>query len=137
MSHLRRISIELNDGPKIVQALRDLGIEPQIASDLTKNTQTLHSSFGLGNQRVAIAVQRDSWHQVEPYAADGIGFAWNGSGYDLVQDGMDGRKQDGLGLLRQRYAFLQVAEAMAANGWEVSETQTAGKQIELVFRKYS
>lgn len=136
MSHLRRISIELKDGQKIARALQDLALQPVFGSSLTENNETLHSRYGLGDKKAAIVVPFAAWRTIEPRASDGIAFAWNGSGYDLIQDGMDSLKHEGLDRLRQRYAFHELQTTLHEAGWEVSETATNGDQLELIFRKY-
>lgn len=144
MSHYRKINVDIKNGESLVQALRDLGMTPQVSSDLRQNSMTLFThwrSFGAIDQRVAVAVQRDDLREAKSrlgygvgYAMDGIGFAWNGSGYDMIQDGLP---ETAINSIRQRYAVVEAKRLAMVEGYTVTEQQDADGTVRLVCNKFS
>lgn len=139
MSKYRQILTEYKNGDSLVKALADLKVEHSRAANLRENgvTLTTHWSgtWGGRDQRVAIAVDRDQLGRALGHRPmDGLGFAWNGSGYDLIQDQHDGWRAEDLQLLarlRQRYAFHEVTRLARAKGYSVRETPGEAGRIRL------
>lgn len=139
MSHYRKIAVEIKNGPSIVAALRDLGLTPQVSPDLHHNGLTLHThwkAMGGYNMACAVAVQKeDLVHSgLVDWAMDGFGFAWNGAGYDLVQDGLPDRL---INQIKQRYAVNEAKRLAMVEGYTVTEQQGDDGTVRLVCNKFS
>lgn len=142
MSKYKEIKTIFRDGECLLKALADLGLTAQSAANLRDNGVTLktdYASWGDVDHQVAIAVSRKDliWQgKVKSYG--GMGFAWNGQDYDLVQDRHVSPAMTALNeKLRQRYAFHAVQKQARANGMMVRETTSAGGEISLVLVGYN
>ena len=128
MSHFSIVKTELRDRAALLEALRDLGHEPELGERPVR---------GYRGQTVLadLALTRD----------DGcdIGFRWNAESgsYELVTD-LEIWKQPipverFLAQITQRYALHQVLAASAQEGFQVSEqTSSLDGSIELVVTRW-
>lgn len=128
MSHFSTVKTELRDREALLEALRDLGHEPEQGERPVRGYrgQTVLADLAL------------------PQAQGGdIGFRWNAESgsYELVAD-LDLWKQPlpverFLAQLTQRYALRTILEASAQEGFQLSsQTQTDDGSIELVVTRW-
>ena len=142
MSKYTQIKTEFKNGASLCKALTALGVTYNRSADLCKNGAVLMANWtrwGGVNQDVAVAVQKHSPATGGLCDMDGLGFKWNGAGYDLVQDHYDQENstvQAALGRLRQEYAKAEVYRLAQSKGYTVREQpdKTGVIRLELVRR---
>ena len=126
MSHFSRIQTRLVEADFLIQALQDLGYEPQ-SGELTVR--------GFGGQQAAVHIRIAS-----PNPGYDIGFARGEQGYTLVADwyGLPGFDRDAFQKqVSGRYAYHAARARLEAQGFTlVSESQEQG-QVHLVLRRVS
>lgn len=143
MSKYKVILSEFRDGECLCKALVDLNLPFEHGPNLRENGVTLKTDWvyrGEQNQQVAVAVTRSSLIKAGVPSYGGLGFAWNGKGYDLVQDShnvYDPRAVDLLNKLRQRYSFHMIHAQARAHGLMVQESRSANGDIDLVLVGYN
>ena len=143
MSKYREIKTEFRNPDSLVKALADLKIEYQRGANLRANQVMLETHwsghFGGEDRPAAIAISKDSLGKaLKSRAMDGMGFSWNGTGYDLIQDQHDEARSDVVALtnqLRQRYGLHESMRLLRSKGYTVKETVSAGGQIRVTFAK--
>lgn len=147
MSKYLKLQAPFKNAESLLKALADLGIQCGRAANLRQNDVTLQSHWKLhyGGQDtpVAIAVQREAWSRAclgeRGTTYDGIGFAWNGQSYDLIQDDHDQRNypqtEAKLKELRQRYAYHETNRVLRSKGLTLTQSSIDGKTINLTFAK--
>jgi len=128
MSHFSTVKTTLRKREPLVQALFDLGFEPQEGKQLVRGFrgQTVQAEL-------AVAMQRGG----------DIGFRWNDNtqAYELVTD-LDLWKQQMpverfLAKLTQRYAYNTVISATSQEGFELAEEkENVDGSIELVVTRW-
>jgi hypothetical protein len=125
MSHFTRIKTRLVKKAYLVQALRDLGHQPQEGEIFIR---------GYGGQKTAVEVMIPT--QNPGYD---LGFKKAGDTYELVADWFgikDIPKERFLDQLHQRYAYCAVLDRLAEQGFElVEEEELADKAIHLTVRR--
>lgn len=142
MSKYKQIHSEFRDGAMLLRALADLGLSCEQAAILTCNDLTLktdYTSWGDADRKAAITVTREALKSAGVHSYGGLGFAWNGESYDLIQDSHNEYNKaatDLLGRLRQRYAYHMIQQQARARGLTVRESSSAGGDIELVLVGY-
>lgn len=149
MSKYRLIKSEFRNPDSLIKALNDLGIAFDRSVNLRTNDVVLKTSFGEGimlqlyhgeNHDVAIAIQRDNLAKAAGLkrVVDGMGFSWNGSGYDLIQDHyneMNRGVTDLTNKLKQRYSFHETMRLARANGYLVKSSTSENGKIRVVIQK--
>jgi hypothetical protein len=139
MSKYRIVKADFKTPDSLIRALNDLKVEYQRGADLRRNEATLRTNwsgiYGGENQPVAVAIDRDALAKsIGSRPMDGCGFAWNGSGYDFIQDQHDTGRPDvqaWVNRLRQRYSFWEVQRLAHARGYNVRESYTQDGQINI------
>lgn len=136
MSKYKEISTEIKRKDSLIKALEDLGIEFEISKDGKANVIPLVSHWSSGTtQNVAVAIQRDKLSRfVGGNTYDGLGFKWNGSGYELIADHYDTNSTSTMkkiNQIKQRYAFHEVKRQARIKGYNVREIQTSTGVIRL------
>jgi len=136
MSKYRVIKSEFKTGESLLKALADCGLQCEHGPNLRENNATLKTSWRGGwggkDQQVSIAVSCHNLERVIDHAMDGMGFVWNGAGYDLVQDQHDLERGDVnamMNKLRQRYSYHEVMRLAHAHGYNVRETSSQNGQM--------
>jgi hypothetical protein len=147
MSKYKRIACEFKNGESLLKALQDAGLKFEQARNLRENTVAVHThwkDYGSTEQPCALAIQKDDLSQgflsrgAQWGSMDGMGFAWNGSGYDLIQDQHDqSRPEMGalLDQLKQRYSYHEISRQARAKGYTVRELPGQNGTINLVLVK--
>ena len=139
MSAYKKIATQFKNPASLIRALQDCGLTFEQASDLQANTvmlKTHWTRYDGVDTPVAIAIQREELHK-KIHSMDGIGFAWAGDHYELVQDKSDYALTDTLNEIKRRYAFHETMNAFHARGWVVGDTATVGNEINITFRQYA
>ena len=135
MSRYKLIQTEFRNPASLLAALADLGLTPQQSPDLTQNTLPLANNYNrLGNQHVAILVDRRQLYEQRLGYFGHLGFAWNGSSYDLVQDDMDAYLNVA-DRLRQRYALNEIRQQARIKGYTVREASEPDGSIRLILTR--
>lgn len=119
MSVYRKIKTRFTDDRKLCAALQSLGLQPQTAANPLENSLEIRNSFDA--LPCAVLVSDTGKYQV---GWGGIGFAWNGSEYEVIHDHMysvEARANGLLADLRQQYAKQELYAAAALNGYTVTE----------------
>lgn len=129
MSAYKKIVTQFRNGQSLEKALKDLGITFSRGSSLTENSQVLKTSWGASyggsDQPCAIAIQKKDAVAAGIGNFDGLGFFWNGKGYDLIQDHYDENDERiacVMNKLRQRYGYHEVVRQARARGYNVQQT---------------
>lgn len=140
MSVYKKIKTEIKTADSLIKALNDLGLHPECSQNLRENSVILKSNWsnlGGRDQNVAIAVQREALEKADLMAMDGIGFAWNGSGYDLICDHMDeeshyGRSHHLVDRVKQRYTLHEAKRIASLQGYSLQEKTLSDGTIQLI-----
>jgi hypothetical protein len=142
MSAYKVIKTAFKVGESLEKALRDLGIQFEKGQSLKANGAILNTSWGRTyggiNQEVAFAIQQDEARRSGIGNMDGVGFRWNGSGYDLVQDHYDENNShcaDVMSRLKQRYTYHEVSRQARARGYSVRENKMTDGTIRLTLER--
>jgi hypothetical protein len=139
MSKYHKIKTEILNPESLLSALADMHIKPTwLSDDLRRNGTTLMThweTFGGRNQQVAISVDRSVLINAGYDAMDGIGFAWNGNGYDLLADHYDEVKP-WVGKLKQRYTLHEAKRLARLQGYTLTETTMQDGSIRLTCSQY-
>lgn len=138
MSKYRKIQSEIKTPESLMKALVDLGVQYECV-DPRANGVTLHTHWsghwGGMDQQVAIAIQQGSLKRAAGEAMDGMGFIWNGHGYDIVRDQHDQGNplvDSFVNRLTQRYSYHEVQRLAHAKGYSVRESSIQDGQIRVV-----
>ena len=129
MSKYKVIKTEFKNGASLVKALLDLGVKFEESANLKQNNVVLKTSwrtFGSSDYDVAIAIQREAAREAGLGFMDGLGFQWNGTGYNLIED-HSSTMVEKMNQLRQRYAVHEVRRQARVKGYGIQEqAQTDG-----------
>lgn len=129
MSHYQTNQIDMKDGESIIAALEALNIEYERADDLTRNSVTLHNTWGHGHTAAAIVVQKDAARRHGLGSCGGIAFVWDAGQYHLAQDELDmqaPRVVKTLGQLKQHYGVHKAAKVLKRQGWIIKTEEKGG-----------
>lgn len=143
MSKYKEIQTEFRDGAMLLKALSDLGLKFEAAANLRSNETVLKTDWasrGETDHMAAVVVSRATLREAGVYSYGGLGFAWNGESYDLIQDSHnegDVKTGELLGRLRQRYAYHVIQTQAHARGLTVRESRSVNGDIELVLVGYN
>lgn len=142
MSAYKVIQCNFKVGESLEKALKDLGIVFERGQSLKANGANLKTSWGISfggkNQEVAFAIQQGNARQSGIGNMDGVGFRWNGSGYDLVQDHYDENNEkcsEVMARLKQRYTYHEVSRQARARGYSVHENKQSDGTIRLTLSR--
>lgn len=147
MSKYRLIKTEYRNPESLVKALTDLGVIYTRSDNLRKNEAVLKTNWtghwGGKDQECAIAIQRADLSKFvfangKYRTMDGVGFSWNGSAYDLIQDQHDTERPDVIGALNklnQRYSYHETMRLARMNGYSVKSTTSENGKIRIVVQK--
>jgi hypothetical protein len=143
MSKYRLIKCEIKTPDSLIKALNDVGCAYTRSQDLRKNEAKLDTNWtrwGGKSQEVAIAIQRNHLANATGTSSvmDGIGFAWNGNGYDLIQDKHDVsnlKVTEFLNKLNQRYSYHEAMRLARMNGYTVKSSTSENGKIRVVLQK--
>ena len=141
MSAYKVIKTAFKVGESLERALEDLGIQFEKGQSFKVNGAILilmGRSYGGVNQEVAFAIQQDEARRSGLGNMDGVGFRWNGSGYDLVQDHYDENNShcaNVMSRLKQRYTYHEVSRQARARGYSVRENKMTDGTIRLTLER--
>lgn len=138
MSHYKKITCEIKNPASLVAALQKLGLDPQFGLNLKVNDQVLKNRWGsmissAVDHNCAIVVTRET---IASKADDmrfyggfnGVGFEWNGYGYDMIMDGNGGPCAD---TIKQTYALIETKRLAELQGYTVEEEYMTDGTIRL------
>lgn len=141
MSVYREIKTEFKNFKSLKKALEDFGLDCICSPDGKTNTVEVKSNYHNGNLLfAALFVERRSLEAKIGHVFGGLGFAWNGAGYDLVVDNLDEQKHNAKKLLdgiRQRYAYHEIKRQAWERGYSLVESKTSDGTIRLQLRSMS
>jgi hypothetical protein len=135
MSKYMQVKSTIKNPQSLLKALDDLRLGRTANGDMKVNGVTLRTNwtgFGGKNTPVAVAVQKS---ELPAGFMDGIGFAWNGDGYDMIIDHYD-VNQPVINQIKQRYSINEAKRLAKINGYNVTEQATADGSVRLVCSSY-
>jgi hypothetical protein len=127
MSHFSQIKTQIRNLSSLQAALSDLGVDWKAGPCDVRG-------YRGQTQKAEIAIEQENGYD--------IGFAWNGSEYELVADLQYWRQQwtvdRFLSRLTQRYAYHTVVDESAQKGFQLTEQQqNPDGSIRLVLQRWS
>lgn len=139
MSKYHKIKTEIKTQESLLAALSDMGLKPDHnGGNLRDNNAILMThweTWGGKNQLVSVAVDRSVLRAAGYDAMDGIGFAWNEAGYDLIADHYDAEKP-WMSKLKQRYTLHEAKRLARLQGYTLTEQSMPDGSIRLTCSQY-
>jgi hypothetical protein len=131
MSAYKKIKTEYKTLKSLLDALRDLGYNPDVAPNPKENSISLIGY--LGDVRPEKAVVRIPRQQVGR-ASNDVGFCWTGSEYEAIISDFDNSRNFDLCIqqsLKQRYTLHETKRLAALQGYSLQEQVLADGTIRL------
>ena len=127
MSHFTKIKTKLYDRATIEKSLSDLNIEWEAGNKTVRG-------YNNQEQSADIVIRQNNNHD--------IGFAWNGSEYELVTDLMFWSQPYSidkfLNQINQRYAYNSIVQMSEREGFQLAQSENPQNgSVRLLLRKFN
>lgn len=138
MSHIHRVGTEITRGSSLVAALERLGVPFQVSTNLERNSLPMPGFAGSTTRCAAFISREDVSRTTGTHCYNGLGFVWNGRGYDLAIDPMDAYAKEHQALtqrITQEYARAELHWQLDHNpqlaGYTAEEEELADGTIRI------